>query len=477
MNPEKQKLIDLVENKRKLFTNVSDQVWNATEVRFDLKKSADVLCDALVQEGFSLERGICGMKDAFIATYGSGGPVVGILGEYDALPEMSQVSGAFEKKCEKEGAGHGCGHQALGAGSLAAAVALKDYLAGSSKRATVKYFGCPAEEGGSGKAYMARDGAFDGVDAFITWHPMTETQIWGSSSLANYQVYFHFKGRSAHAAAAPQHGRSALDACELMNVGVNYLREHIVQEARLHYAYTNSGGKAPNVVQAAASQLYFIRAPKSSQVKEIYERVVDIARGAALMTGTQMEMEWDAVCTEYLVNETLAQAMYKNMVELGPISYTDEDVRYAAQYTEQLGESARAAARAAVAKAFGQTNPDLVDRIASKPIVDDIYPYSVTDAAMSGSTDVGDASWKAPTVQLTVACFPLGTVPHSWQWVAAGQSGIVHKGLLFAGKAMAMTALDIIENPEMLQKAKEEQKKRLGGEIYRCAIPADVVPK
>lgn len=467
MNSEKQKLCQLVDNKQKLFTEVSDRIWSTPEVRFELKRSADTLCEALKHEGFKVERDLCGMKDAFVATFGTGGPVIGILGEYDALPEMGAASGA----------GHGCGHQALGAGSLAAAVALKDYLAESPQKATLKYFGCPAEEGGSGKAFMARDGAFKGVDAFITWHPMTETQIWGASSLANYQVYFHFKGRSAHAAAAPHHGRSALDACELMNVGVNYLREHIVQEARLHYAYTNAGGAAPNVVQAAASQLYFIRAPKSSQVKEIFERVLDIARGAALMTGTQMEMEWDAVCTEYMVNETLAQVMYKNMAELGPIRYTDEELRYAARYTETLSESAKASARAAVAKAFGPENLEEIDRIASKPIVDDLYPYHVTNEAMPGSTDVGDASWNAPTVQLTVACFPFGTVPHSWQWVETGQSSLVHKGLLFAGKVMAMTGLDIIENPALLQQAQDELKKRLGHTAYVCPIPPEIKPK
>lgn len=478
MNAEKQRLIDLIDKKERKFAGVSDRVWAAAETRFQLSASADVLCEALLSEGFQIERGLCGMDDAFVATWGENGPVIGILGEYDALSSMSQVSGVTEKVATQEGgAGHGCGHNLLGAAALSASVALKDYLTEAGIPAVIKCFGCPAEESGSGKAYMARGGAFEGVDAFLTWHPMAETAVWGTSSLANYQVWFHFKGRSAHAAAAPHMGRSALDACELMNVGVNYLREHIIQEARVHYAYTDVGGGAPNVVQASASLLYFIRAPRSSQVKEIFERVVDVARGAALMTGTEMQVEWDSACSEYIVNEVLAEVMYKNMTDLGPVCFTDEEQALAATYQATVDPQAVNLAKAKLARAFMAQGAEAAAKIVEQPLVTEIVPYFITDAAMPGSTDVGDASWQAPTVQCTIGCYPTGTVAHSWQWVAMGQSSIVHKAIAQAGKVIALTALDIIKDPTLLDRAKKEWAGRLGGESYQCAIPKDVVPK
>ena len=285
----KQNIIDYLEQNQEKFAKISDKIWNNPEIRFELRESADALINALANEGFEIERNIAEMEDAFIATYGSGSPVIGFLGEYDALSNLSQIADSVEKKPIEEGAcGHGCGHHALGTGSMAAALAVKQYMLDNNIKGTVKFFGCPAEESGSGKAFMARAGVFKGVDSMITWHPWTENEIWGTSSLANFQIYFNFKGKSSHAAASPHQGRSALDAAELMNVGVNYLREHIIQEARVHYAYLDAGGKSPNVVQPASSLLYFIRAPKSQQVKEIYDRIVKIAQGAALMTETEL---------------------------------------------------------------------------------------------------------------------------------------------------------------------------------------------
>jgi aminobenzoyl-glutamate utilization protein B len=324
---------------------------------------------------------------------------------------------------------------------------------------------------------MARDGAFDGTDVMITWHPMAATRIWGFSSLANYQVYFHFKGTSAHAAAAPEQGRSALDAAELMSVGVNYLREHIVQEARIHYAYIDAGGVSPNVVQPTASVLYFIRAPHSSQVKTIFDRVVDIARGAALMAGVTMELEWDSACSEYIVNDTLGRVMYENMKELGEIEYTSEEKSLAAEYVKTLDGNARESVMNLVRKEFPGMTACEAEVMASEPILGKLFPYSMTDAATPGSTDVGDASWIAPTVQMTVACFPNGTSPHSWQWVSAGKSSAAHKGMIYAAKAMAMTALDAIEDPDIVARAHDEFDRRLGGIPYNCAIPANVKPR
>jgi aminobenzoyl-glutamate utilization protein B len=474
---DKQKILSAIEAKAKLFTDVGDRIWEFAETRFGLKQSADALCAALKDEGFTLERGVAGMAHAFVSTFGSGAPVIGILGEYDALPGLSQTAGLAEKKALKaDGGGHGCGHNLLGAGALAGAVGIKDYMKETGLGGTVKFFGCPAEEAGSGKAFMARAGLFTGLDGVLTWHPMTETGVWGMSSLANYQVYYGFKGVAAHAAAAPHYGRSALDAAELMSVGVNYLREHVIQEARIHYAYIDVGGQAPNVVQPTAEVLYYIRAPKTAQAREIFERVTEVAKGAALMTGTTMNMRWDSYCAEYVVNDALSRAMYANLLAVGPCSYTADELAFAQKFVDSLPESARKGIAATVASRFGADDPKRVAEIAAKPIIDDIMPYAISDKALPGSTDVGDASWHAPTAQFLGVCFPAGTVAHSWQHVACGQSSIAHKGVLQAGKVLALTALDMLEKPELLAEAKAEHKRRLAGETYQCPFPPEHMP-
>lgn len=474
----KERICQIIEEKKSLFTGVSDRIWEYAETRFDLQQSADVLCEALIQEGFQIERGCGGMKDAFVATYGSGTPVIGILAEYDALPNMSQEADEPQKKPIIDGdSGHGCGHNALGAGALAGAVGIKTYMQEVTLSGTIKIFGCPAEESGSGKAFMARAGVFDGLDAILTWHPMTETMIWGTSSLANYQVYFKFKGVSAHAAASPQYGRSALDAAELMSVGINYLREHIIQEARIHYAYIDAGGISPNVVQPTAKVLYFIRAPHSYQVKEIFKRVVDVAEGAAKMTGTTMEIEWDSACAEYIVNDCLAKAMYSNMETLGNLEFSEEEYQLASQYTDNLDDMSKNIFIEKVRSWFPDKPLDEMEALTGKSLMNELVPYSLTDIAMPGSTDVGDASWQAPTAQLLATCYPAGTVAHSWQYVACGKSGFTHKGLLYAGKVIAMTALDLLENPSLIQKAQNEYHSRIASGKYSCPIPTNVHPK
>jgi aminobenzoyl-glutamate utilization protein B len=475
---QKKELMDMIDAKAGIFTGASDKIWEFAETRFDLARSADLFISILTDEGFEIERGVACMDDAFVATWGHGGPVIGFLAEYDALSNLSQEQDALEQRPLEQGAaGHGCGHNLLGAGVLAAVIGLKDFLLKNPRNATIKLFGCPAEESGSGKAFMAREGVFGGTDAMFTWHPWTELKIWGSSSLANYQVCFNFKGVSSHAAASPEAGRSALDAAELMSVGVNYLREHIVQEARIHYAYLNAGGKSPNVVQSDASVLYFIRAPRSSQVKTIFERVVDIARGAALMAGVTMDIEWDSACAEFVINDTLGKILYKNMEALGDIEYTKSEQDYAMEYVRALGRGAEGKIAEILRTSFPAIGEKEVSKLTSKGILGCLFPYSMTDAAMPGSTDVSDASWISPTAQLLVTCFPAGTVPHSWQWVSTGRSSAAHKGLIYAGKAMAMSALDTIDDPELIERAKEEHKTRLRGETYKCAIPAEVKPR
>lgn len=474
----KNRICEIIDAKSALFTKAADQIWAHAETRFSLPRSADELCQILQAEGFAVQRNLAGMPDAFIATFGSGQPVIAILGEYDALPKLSQVADVAQKTIFEPGkAGHGCGHNLLGAGSLAGAIGIKDYMLETGLSGTIKYFGCPAEESGSGKAFMAREKLFDDLDGILTWHPMTETNIWGTSSLANYQVYFSFQGVSSHAAAAPEMGRSALDAAELMNIGVNYLREHIVQEARIHYAYIDVGGEFPNVVQPTAKLLYFIRAPRSSQVRDIFKRVVDVAEGAAKMTGTQMKLEFDSTCAEYIVNDQLSKAMFANMQQLGKIPFDQQDMDYAAQFTSGLDETSRVSYQNKVRKWFSDRDENTVAALVQQPIMDEIIPYSLSDLAMPGSTDVGDASWHAPTAQLLTPCFPAGTVAHSWQFVACGKSAMAHKGMLYAGKIMAMTALDMLTKPELLTQAWSEHRKRLGNETYQSAIPAEVIPK
>jgi aminobenzoyl-glutamate utilization protein B len=474
----KNQIAALIDKKAATFTALNDRVWDCAEIRFGLKNSADAICAVLEQEGFSIERGIAGMAHAFVASYGSEAPAIGILGEYDALPNLSQQADLPEKKPVIPGGnGHGCGHSALGAGSAAAAVGIKDYMQQQGLSGTVKYYGCPAEESGSGKAYLARAGVFKGLDAALTWHPMNENACFSVSSLANYQIFFSFKGVSSHAAASPENGRSALDAAELMNVGVNYLREHVIQEARIHYAYTDVGGGLPNVVQPTSELLYFIRAPKAAQVQSIFERVCDIAKGAALMTGTAMSYRWDSAAANYLVNDILGRAMHANLSALGPVEWTEGDLAFARSFQKTLGEGTLKAIPASVARYFPKAAPEDLAAMAAAPLLGNIVPYMETGRVMPASTDVGDVSWITPLAQITTACYPLGTVSHSWQLVACGQSSLVHKGLIQAAKVIALTAADILENPQLVADAKAEHQRRLAGESYHCPIPPEVNPE
>ncbi|MFH5187391.1 M20 family metallopeptidase [Paenibacillus sp. TAB 01] len=464
MIKHEERISDIIEQKRELFIQVSDKIWEYAETRFEEFQSAELLCSTLEAEDFDVARGVGGIPTAFIGSYGSGHPVIAILGEYDALSGLSQKRGTpKEDPVVPGGNGHGCGHNLLGSGVLAAAVALRYYMEEHNLPGTIRYYGCPGEEGGSGKAFMAREGLFDDIDAALCWHPGHINRVTFSSSLANYQIYYKFKGKSSHASASPHLGRSALDAVELMNVGVNYLREHIIPEARVHYAVTNTGGFSPNVVQAEADVLYLIRAPRIDQVKELYERVCSVAKGAAMMTGTEVEFIFDKACSNVIPNSVLGEAMYKNFTALGVPVHDESEKRLAQEVRTTLTE--------------GEKNSTLNDprEIRDKEMSDMLNPYLETKQ-LAGSTDVGDVSWIAPTVQCYTACFAVGTQPHSWQWVTMGGSSVGHKGMLHAGKVMAATAVDLLTNPEIIRKAKEELKARLGNEAYVCPIPKDVKP-
>ena len=455
----------------------SDIIWDCAETAFLETKSMKVLCDLLRKEGFEVEEGIADVPTAFKGTFGSGKPVIGFLGEYDALSGLNQVAGIAEKQAFNSGApGHGCGHNMLGTAALSAAMGVKKYLQETGKSGTVIFFGCPGEEGGSGKAFMAKGGAFNGLDAAITWHPGDNNRADTGSSLANYQVAYKFYGTSAHAGGAPHLGRSALDALELMNMGVQFLREHVIPEARIHYAITNTGGYSPNVVQPYAEVLYLIRAPRNAQVEEIYQRVNKIAECAARMTETRVEIDFVKGCSNLISNKVIAKKLWDNLHEIGSPEYTEEELALAKAIHESTAKPYESIDK------FTREYDKKADKqeIAShrgETLYTFILPFHERGIQGFGSTDVGDVSWNCPTAQAYVTTWAAGTPGHSWQIVAQGKSGLAHKGLIYAAKTMAGTAIDLIEDPEILAAAKEEFDEVVGDEGYLCPIPDGCKPR
>ncbi|TWT24811.1 M20 family metallopeptidase [Planomicrobium sp. CPCC 101110] len=465
---------DFMEKYRSRFEEISTHVWNHPETRFQEYESAAFLANALETEGFAVERNVAGIETAFIGTFGEGAPYIGFLGEFDALSGLSQQANIAEQKPIVEGGiGHGCGHNLLGTGALSSAFAVKAYMEEHNLPGTVQFFGCPGEEGGSGKTFMAREGVFDHLDVALSWHPSPVNSIMHLSTLANYQVYFRFKGITSHAANSPHLGRSALDAVELMNVGVNYLREHVPADARMHYAVTNTGGYSPNVVQADAEVLYLIRAPKVEQVDEIYKRVCKVAEGAALMTETQLTITFDKACSNYEPNRALEKILHRCLVETGAGSASEEDQQFAKAIWESLNEGEQKSA-VEVLKGFGYTGDG--SEFEGKYLYDDVSEYIPSDEVLSGSTDVSDVSWLVPTAQCTTATAALGTPLHTWQMVTQGISPFAHSGMLRAGTAMALTAIHLLENTDELKAIKEEHEKKREKNPYVCPIPAEVKP-
>lgn len=473
---DKKAVYEVIDSKASEFAALSDVIWDYAELAFTEHQSAEALCRQLEKEGFAVTRGVAGIETAFTARYGSGKPVIGILGEFDALSGLSQKAGCAVREPLCPGAaGHGCGHNMFGVGSIAAAVGVKKYLEDTGHSGTVVYFGTPGEEGGSGKAFMAREGVFDELDAAVAWHPSDLNAVMTGSSLANVQVAYHFKGVAAHAAAAPHLGRSALDAVELMNMGVQFLREHVIQEARIHYAITNTGGYSPNVVQPEAEVLYLIRAPKNAQVQEIYARVNKIAQGAAMMTETDLTIDFYKACSNLIPNTVMEELIYKNLCEAGLPEHTDADREFARQIRESIENKSDTVA-ALLDKATDPAEKELYRKHLGDPLNDFIVPYHSSELAMAGSTDVGDVSWVCPTAQVNTACYASGTPGHSWQLVAQGKAPVAHAAMLQAGRVMAGTAIDLFESPELLEKAKAEHAARVG-DGYVCPIPAGVKPR
>lgn len=463
-------------------TELSDRLWELAETKFEEFESAGLLAERLEQEGFTVAFGTGGLPTAFTASYGSGRPVIAILGEYDALPGMSQIAGAaFREPLKPGGSGHGCGHHLLGTGSLAAAVALKEYMAEAGLPGTIRYYGCPAEEGGSGKTFLVREGAFADVNAALTWHPGYGNAVVSQTSSANYQVRYRFQGRSSHAAASPHTGRSALDAVELMNVGANYLREHVPREAQFHYAVTDTGGFSPNVVQAAAEVVYLIRAPEVRQVEEIYARINDIAKGAALMTGTKVQIGFEKACSNLIPNVTVERIMQRCFEALGVPAFTEEEQRYARAILETLRPEAKPGTDGGLQVDSGpeagpETNPEPKYAPDQAALPETLDPYRPLTGRMLGSTDVADVSWVVPTAQLETVCFAADTPFHSWQMVAQGKAAAAHKGMLHAAKVLAATAAELLKDPSVLEEAKRELRSRGGLEGYACPIPAHILP-
>lgn len=460
----------------KLLTDLNTEIWNYSELRFQEYHSSKAITDLLRAQGFSVKTDLAGMETAFTATAGSGHPVIGFLAEFDALSGLSQQAGVAHSEPRPESDnGHGCGHSLLGVGAVGAALLLRDYLAESRKSGTVVLIGCPAEEGGSGKTYLARAGVFDGLDIALTWHPGGGHAVMTGSMQANCQVYYRFSGISAHAASAPHLGRSALDAVELMDVGANYLREHMDPTDRIHYAILDTGGKSPNVVQNHAEVLYLIRSVNTQNVKALYERVCKIARGAAMMTETEVEILFDKACSNTISNSVLEQLLYESMKHVLLPVYSEEEISFAQEIKKTVSET-NLDSDLSMGGLTGAQRKATALRYRPLPMTDFVVDYQHLDVPIPGSSDVGDCSHIVPTAQFVGACFVPGTPAHSWQMVAQGKSGTAVKGMLYAASVLADAAIRVIDDPSIAERAKEEFIKVTEGKPYSCPIPPEIKP-
>jgi len=468
---------DFIDTQRDTLSAISDDIWDHPETRFEESHSSALLADKLEVSGFKVERGVGGMETAFIASFGEGKPIIALLGEFDALAGLSQKAGCDSAQpLEENGNGHGCGHNLLGTAALGGALAVKAWIEKEGLQGTVRFYGCPGEEGGSGKTFMAREGLFNDVDAALTWHPETFSGMFSNPTLANIQAAFRFKGTASHAAAAPHLGRSALDALTLMNTGANFLREHIIQEARVHYAVTNAGGISPNVVQADAEVLYLVRAPQMDQAQAIFERVTDIAKGAALMTGTSMSMRFDKACSNYAPNHALEKVMYQQVLAFGTPQYSEEEQAFARAIHATLSEQDIDACLTTMAKTGGVDGKVFAETLRTAPLTEAVAPYSPSDNILYGSTDVGDVSWLVPTAQCFSPCFVVGSPLHTWQIVSQGRTSIAHKGMCLAAKVMASTVIALLDSPATLELCQREHRAVRARRPYHCPIPEGITP-
>jgi aminobenzoyl-glutamate utilization protein B len=449
---EKKAVIQSLEAKKQQYVDVATNIWNLAELGYKEGKSANLLQSMLKEEGFTIENGVAGIPTAFTATFGSGTPVIGVLGEYDALPGFSQDAVPFKKELAGNTNGHACGHHLFGSASAAAAIAVKNWLKTTGRKGTIRFYGTPAEEGGAGKVYMVRAGLFQDVDAVIHWHPGDDNNANPISSLSNKSAKFRFRGIASHAAASPERGRSALDAVEALNYMVNMMREHIPEKSRVHYVITR-GGEAPNVVPAFAEVYYYIRHPEMDVVKDLFNRVTKAAEGAALGTGTTMDYEVIHGVYNLLPNQILSTNLYENLKTVGGVNYDKTEEDFALKIFPSLNRKEVNISDAALVK-----------------------PYADQSDEAFGSTDVGDISWLVPTAGISSATWVPGTAAHSWQAVAAGGMSIGHKGMMVAAKTMALTIMDCLVSPEMLKNAKLELLKRRGEPFKYEALLGDRNP-
>jgi aminobenzoyl-glutamate utilization protein B len=443
-------VLEQLESKSDHYGQIAQEIWSLAEMGYQEEKSAALLQKTLADAGFSVKTGVAGIPTAFIAEYGSGSPIIGIMGEYDALPGLSQQA-VPEKTSAGKAAGHACGHHLFGTASTAAAIATKDWLAANKMEGTIRFYGTPAEEGGSGKVFMVREGLFNDVDIALHWHPSSQNAASAGAALANKSAKFRFHGVSAHAAGSPEKGRSALDGVEAMNIMINMMREHIPQEARIHYVITD-GGKAPNVVPDFAEVYYYARHNNRDVVIDIFDRMVKAAEGAALGTGTTMEYEMIGETHELLPNLTLQKLMHDNLSKIGGIEYSAEEKIFADK----------------IAISLGQEKADVV-------MAKNVQPYK-TEAKAYGSTDVGDVSFTVPTVGMGAATWVPGTPAHSWQAVAAGGTSIGNKGMMVAAKALTLTAIDLFKNKELVSDAKKEFVERRGADFKYIPLLGNRAP-
>lgn len=453
--PAQQAAIESVEQHKSAILETNRQIFEFAEVGLEEHKSAKLLQDQLKEAGFQVKSGIAGMPTAFVAEYGSGKPIIGILAEYDALPGMSQKTSPVRESLEEGKPGHACGHSGLGSGALGAALAVKEVMAKHKLPGTIRLYGTPAEETVIGKVYMTLAGVFNDLDVCLHWHPSTKNQPWAGSSKAIISVKFTFKGTPAHAAGSPESGRSALDAVELMNVGVNYMREHVKEDARFHYVTTNGGG-APNVVPPEATVWYFIRADTHEDVERYFDWIKDIAKGATLMTRTKMSMQIDTDAHEIIPNNVLSKLFYDNLKAVGPPKFTEEDRAFARRLQEPLIEQ------------FGTKFPVAIEETV-KTVAESSKPSK-------GSTDVGDISWHVATGGMRTSCFMAESPGHSWQNVACIASPIGEKGIVYASKVLAVTAIKLLESPETVTAAQSEFQSRIKDRKYTTQIPKGQKP-
>lgn len=471
MKIEKSKALSYIDSKTELICDISHKVWELAELSLKEYQTAELYIKLLKEEGFSVEEKLCGIDTAFSGSFGHGKPVIGILGEFDALSGLSQKGCSIDKEpLVPKGSGHGCGHNMLGAASFGAALGIKNYIESSGKSGTVVFFGCPGEEGGASKALLARDGVWNSLDAALTWHPGDTNEVTVGTCNSTVQYIYRFHGIASHAAGDPEHGRSALDAVELMNVGVQFLREHMPSEARIHYSILDAGGPSPNVVQPDAEVLYMIRSPKVKEVLKLEERVDKIAQGAALMTETTYEKIFVDGCSGTNHNKTLSRLLYDNMLEIGAPVYSPDELSFADQLRATYPSNGQ---MPGIGSEHSKEYALLVKELSnngSKALNDFILPVYDGDHFSPGSTDVGDVSMNTPTAQFNAVTFPSWCPGHSWQNVSSGRSTIGDKGTVFASKVLCGSAIDLFEDSKYLTEATEEFRGSRD-EGYFCPVP------